>query len=66
MIWSKRAILTVIKITSYWNIKVFYLALNLTNVSNLFLADRIAKIYTVHNIPYQIGQIYFVWQGLNV
>ena len=66
MIWNKRAILTVIKITSYWNIKVFYLALNLTNVSNLFLADRIAKIYTVYNILYQIGQIYFVWQGLNV
>ena len=66
MIWSKRAILTVIKITNYWNIKVFYLALNLTNVSNLFLADRIAKIYTVYNILYQIGQIYFVWQGLNV
>ena len=66
MIWSKRAILTVIKITSYWNIKVFYLALNLTNVSNLFLADRIAKIYTVYDILYQIGQIYFVWQGLNV
>ena len=73
MIWSKSAILTVIKITSYWYIKLLYLALNLTNVSNMFLAERITKLqkcilYIVYNMLYQIYscQIYFVWQGLNV
>lgn len=55
---EQSAIFMEIKITSYWNIKVFYLALNLTNVSNAF-TSRITKIQSAIHARYILfGKIF--------
>ena len=61
---EQSAIFMEIKITSYWNVKMFYvkmflyLALNLTNVSNAF-TSRITKIQSAIHARYILfGKIF--------